>query len=74
MSFSSTVKNEITKNTEITRAEIIARSIGHHASFWGRWPLGQAKLSFKITTENPSTARFIFKLLKDHLKIHGRLL
>jgi len=73
MSFSSTVKNEITKNTDITRAEIIAL-LSAIMRLSGTLAFGSAKLSFKITTENPSTARFIFKLLKDHLKIHGRLL
>lgn len=40
----------------------------------GTLAFSSTRLSFKITTENPSTARFIFKLLKDHLKIHGKLL
>lgn len=73
MSFSSTVKNEITKNTDLKREEILSL-LSAIMRLSGTLSFGSAKLSFKITTENPSTARFIFKLLKDHLKIHGRLL
>jgi len=73
MSFSSTVKSEITRNTDITREEIIS-ILSAIMRLSGTLAFGSSKLSFKITTENPSTARFIFKLLKDHLKIHGRLL
>ena len=73
MSFSSTVKSEITRNTDITREEIIS-ILSAIMRLSGTLSFGSSKLSFKITTENPSTARFIFKLLKDHLEIHGRLL
>jgi hypothetical protein len=73
MSFSSTVKSEITRNTDISREEIIS-ILSAIMRLSGTLSFGSSKLAFKITTENPSTARFIFKLLKDHLEIHGRLL
>ncbi len=73
MSFSARVKSEITKNTEIEREEIVS-ILSAIMRLSGTLGFGGSKLSFKITTENPSTARFIFKLLKDSLKIHGRLL
>lgn len=73
MSFSARVKSEITRNVEIEREEIIS-ILSAIMRLSGTIGLGGSKLSFKITTENPSTARFIFKLLKDSLQIHGRLL
>lgn len=73
MSFSARVKSEITKNIEIDRDETIS-IMSAIMRLSGTLGFGGSKLSFKITTENPSTARFIFKLLKDTLKIHGRLL
>jgi DNA-binding protein WhiA len=73
MSFSSKVKSEITRNTDISREEILSM-MSAIMKVSGTLAFSSSKLSFKITTENPSTARFIFKLLKDHLLIHGRLI
>ncbi|MGB4588282.1 MAG: DNA-binding protein WhiA [Clostridiaceae bacterium] len=73
MSFSYIVKSEITKNTDISRDEILSM-ISAIMKVSGTLSFSSSKLSFKIKTENPSTARFVFKLLKDHLNIHGKLM
>ncbi|NLC65899.1 MAG: DNA-binding protein WhiA [Clostridium sp.] len=73
MSFSSNVKNEITKDTELNKEETYSLMSAVMKSA-GTLSYSSGKLSFKIVTENPSTARFIFKLLKDIYKIHGNLM
>ena len=73
MSFSAKVKGEICRYTDITKSEALAEvsaimKVGGTIGFSGRG------LSFKITTENPASARLVFTLLKDHFNIHSRLM
>lgn len=73
MSFSSNVKSEITKNIKLSKNEVYSLMSAVMKSA-GTLGYSNGKLSFKIVTENPSTARFIFTLLKDTYKIHGNLM
>ena len=73
MSFSSKVKGEIGRYTEMSKSEALAEisaimKVGGTIGFSGKG------LSFKVTTENPASARFIFTLLKEHFDIHSRLM
>lgn len=73
MSFSSKVKGEICRYVELTREEALAEisaimKVGGTLAFSGR------QISFKITTENPASARLMFTLLKDHFDIHSKLM
>ncbi|MDS0526233.1 DNA-binding protein WhiA [Clostridium sp. SHJSY1] len=73
MSFSSKVKGEIARYTELTKSEALAQisaimKVSGTISFSGKG------LSFKITTENPSSARLVFTLLKAHFNIHSKLM
>jgi DNA-binding protein WhiA len=74
MSFSSKVKNEICRFTEMSKKEAIAE-LAAIMKVSGTIGLGSNKqINFQITTENPAIARLIFKLLKEHFLIHARLL
>lgn len=73
MSFSAKVKSEITRDAEVTKEEASAL-ISAIMRVSGTIMFSSSKLSFKITTENPSTARFVFKLLKEHFDIHANLM
>jgi hypothetical protein len=73
MSFSAKVKGEICRYIEVSKEEALAQlsaimKVSGTLAFSGR------QISFKITTENPATARFIFTLLKDHFDIHSKLM
>jgi cell division protein WhiA len=74
MSFSAKVKGEICRIGNLTKSE--ARSeLSAIMKVSGTLSLGGNKqLSFRITTENPSIARRIFKLLKQYFDIHTKLL
>ena len=74
MSFSAKVKGEICRIGELTREE--ARSeLSAMMKVSGTLSLGSNKqLSFRVTTENPSIARRVFKLLKQYFNIHTKLL
>ena len=72
-SFSSKVKGEICRYTDITREEAVAElsaimKVSGTLAFSGR------QISFKITTENPGATRLIFTLLKEHFGIHSKLM
>lgn len=73
MSFSSRVKSEITKDAQMTKEEAVAL-LSAIMKVSGTIMYSSSKLSFKITTENPSTARYVFKLLKEHFGIHAQLM
>lgn len=73
MSFSSKVKGEIGRYTDLTQSEALAEisaimKVGGTLGFSGKG------LSFKITTENPASARVIFTLLKEYFHIHSKLM
>lgn len=74
MSFSAKVKGEICRIGELTREEARAE-LSAVMKVSGTLSLGSSKqLSFRVTTENPSIARRIFKLLKQYFNIHTKLL
>ena len=74
MSFSSKVKNEICRNADMSKEEAIAE-ISAIMKVSGALSFGSGKrISFRIVTENPAIARLIFKLLKDHFKIHTKVM
>ena len=73
MSFSSKVKGEICRYIDITKREALAEisaimKVSGTIAFTGKG------LAFRITTENPSSARLIFTLLKEHFDIHSKLM
>jgi cell division protein WhiA len=74
MSFSSKVKGEISRYTDLKEEEAVAvlsaiMKVSGTISFGGN-----KSVSFRVTTENPATARLVFKLLKEHFDIHTRLM
>ena len=69
MSFSSKVKGEISKYIDLSPEEALAEisaimKVGGTLGFSGRG------ITFKITTENPGSARVMFTLLKEYCDIH----
>ena len=73
MSFSSKVKNEICRYTDLSKEEAIAELSGIMKVSGTLGFGGEMKMNFRITTENPAIARLTFKLLKDHFKIHTKI-
>lgn len=74
MSFSSKVKNEICRRTDLSKEECIAELSGI-MKVSGTLSLGSKKaLSFRVITENPAIARLIFKLLKEYFDIHTKIM
>lgn len=74
MSFSWNVKNEISKNLIVEKDEAVAE-ISAIMKVSGTLSFGEnRRLSFTISTENPSIARRVFSLLKDHFGIHSKLM
>lgn len=73
MSFSAKVKGEIARYSELTKSEALAQ-ISAIMKVSGTIGFSGSGLSFKITTENPSSARLIFTLLKIHFNIHSKLM
>lgn len=73
MSFSSKVKGEISKYIDLSPEEALAEisaimKVGGTLGFSGRG------ITFKITTENPGSARVMFTLLKEYCDIHSKLM
>lgn len=74
MSFSLKVKNEVCRYTQIGKDEAIAE-LSAIMKVSGTLSLGGNKqFSFKVTTENPAIARFIFKILKETFNIHTKIM
>lgn len=73
MSFSAKVKGELGRYTDISREEALAQ-ISAIMKVSGTIGFNGKGLSFKITTENPTSARFVFTLLKEHFQIHSKLM
>lgn len=73
MSFSSKVKNEICRYTDLTRDEAIAELSGIMKVSGTLGFSGDKKINFRVTTENPAIARLSFKLLKEHFNIHTKI-
>ena len=73
MSFSSKVKGEICRYTDISKAEALAE-ISAIMKVSGTLAFNGSGISFKMTTENPASARLIFTLLKEYFSIHSKLM
>ncbi|GAA0078993.1 DNA-binding protein WhiA [Clostridium sp. CTA-5] len=73
MSFSSKVKGEICRYSDMSKEEALAE-ISAIMKVSGTIAFSGSGLSFKMTTENPSSARLIFTLLKEHFDIHSKLM
>jgi len=74
MSFSSKVKNEICRYIDVTKEEAIAE-LSAIMKVSGTLALaGNKQISFRVTTENPAIARYIFKMLKKHFDIHTKIM
>lgn len=74
MSFSSKVKGEICRSSNLSKEEATSQ-LSAIMKVSGTISFASGKqLSFKITTENPAIARLIFKLLKEHFNIHTKLM
>ena len=72
MSFSSKVKGEICRYVDITKSEALAQ-ISAIMKVSGTIGFSGKGITFRITTENPGSARLIFTLLKDNF-IHSKLM
>ena len=73
MSFSSKVKGEIARYSDISKSEALAE-ISAIMKVSGTIAFSGKGLSFRIATENPSSARVIFTLLKEFFNIHSKLM
>ena len=73
MSFSSKVKGEICRYIDISHEEALAE-ISAIMKVSGTLAFSGRQISFKITTENPASARLMFTVLKDHFNIHSKLM
>ncbi|NLK94291.1 MAG: DNA-binding protein WhiA [Clostridiales bacterium] len=73
MSFSSKVKGEISRYLDLSETEALAE-ISAIMKVGGTIGFNGSGLSFKITTENPASARVIFTLLKEYCGIHSKLM
>ncbi len=74
MSFSLKVKNEVCRSGELSKDEIAAQLSAIMKSS-GTLGFGfNRSVTFKVITENPAIARWIFKNLKEFFDIHTKLL
>lgn len=73
MSFSSKVKGEISRYIKLSETEALAE-ISAIMKVGGTIGFSGSGLSFKITTENPASARVVFTLLKEYCNIHSKLM
>ena len=68
MSFSAKVKREICRYVEMSSEEALAE-LSAIMKVSGTLAFSGTGLSFKMTTENPASARLVFTLLKEHFNI-----
>ncbi|MGL4759868.1 MAG: DNA-binding protein WhiA [Sarcina sp.] len=73
MSFSSKVKGEICRYTGISKDEALSE-ITAIMKASGTLAFSGKGIKFRITTENPASARLAFSLLKDFFGIHSKLM
>ena len=73
MSFSAKVKREICRYVDMSKEEALAE-LSAIMKVSGTLAFSGTGLSFKMTTENPASARLVFTLLKDHFDIHSKLM
>ncbi|WP_123054598.1 DNA-binding protein WhiA [Clostridium sp. JN-1] len=73
MSFSLKVKNEVCRYSDMSKIEAVSE-LSAIMKVSGTLMLGGNKqFGFKVITENPAIARFIFKLLKKYFGIRTRI-
>ncbi len=73
MSFSAKVKGEICRYIDISKEEALAQ-ISAIMKVCGTLAFSGRQISFKMTTENPASARLMFTILKDYFDIHAKLM
>ena len=73
MSFSSKVKGEICRYNDISKDEALSE-ITAIMKASGTLGFSGKGLKFRITTENPASARLAFSILKDYFEIHAKLM
>ncbi|WP_297435604.1 DNA-binding protein WhiA [uncultured Clostridium sp.] len=73
MSFSSKVKGEICRYVDITKSEALSEVTAIMKAS-GTLAFSGKGLKFRITTENPASARLTFSLLKEHFGIHSKIM
>ncbi|WP_300347757.1 DNA-binding protein WhiA [Clostridium sp.] len=73
MSFSAKVKGEICRYIDISKDEALAQ-ISAIMKVCGTLAFSGRQISFKMTTENPASARLMFTILKDYFDIHAKLM
>lgn len=73
MSFSAKVKREICRYVEMSSGEALAE-LSAIMKVSGTLAFSGSGLSFKMTTENPASARLVFTILKEHFNIHSKLM
>ncbi|WP_297522374.1 DNA-binding protein WhiA [uncultured Clostridium sp.] len=73
MSFSSKVKGEICRYSEISKDEALSE-IAAIMKVSGTLAFSGKGIKFRITTENPASARLAFTLLKEFFGIHAKLM
>lgn len=69
MSYSGKVKAEVIRETELTNEEFLALLSAVMKVTGTMSILSLGKIGFRISTENPSTARFLYKNCKEKLKL-----
>ena len=74
MSFSSKVKEEICRHTDMDRKEAVAVLSGIMKVSGTLAFTANRQITFRITTENAGIARLVFKMLKGYYNIQTRLM
>lgn len=74
MSFSSMVKNEVCRLSDMSKKESIALLSALMKVSGTLSIAGNKQFGFRVTTENPAIARLIFKELKVHFDIHSKIM
>lgn len=74
MSFSSKVKEEVCRHTNLKKEEAAAVLSGIMKVSGTLTFTANRQINFRITTENAGIARLVFKILKNYFDIHTRLM
>lgn len=74
MSYSSKVKSEIIRDIDLDEASFEALLSAVMKVSGAITLLNGGKMGFKITTENPSTARFLYKNIKEKLGMRSEIM
>lgn len=74
MSFSSKVKEEVSRHTNLKKDEAAAVLSGIMKVSGTLTFTTNRQINFRVTTENAGIARLVFKILKKYFNIHTRLM